>query len=582
MTLPFDPETIAQFARDGDPFAPVGPEGVVPLGHDRGIFYLLSRTTRQVHGLKPQEFSRNTLMMLASVPHYWQRSVFVTNKGTIDWEAATDHLMRACRDVGIYDPNRVRGRGAWLDAGRAVLHTGDRLIVDGEPSDLLLANSRYVYEAALPLNTAHAKPLTTEEARKLVSICRSLAWQQPLHGMLYAGFIAVAPVCGALAWRPSIWVTGSSGSGKSWIKDNILAPALAGMALMVQSKTTEAGIRQSLNSDARPVVFDEAEREDAQAGIRMQGVLDLLRQSSSEGGSEIVKGTQNQSGAKRYHIRSCFALSSINVGIEHQADESRITVMPLMDYNPAGTAAFAALNALVLTTLTPAFAAGLLSRSVRLLPTLRANALVFARAVALKLGSRRAGDQIGTLLAGAWSLHSDLAVTASQADAWINSHEWDGSASGMVERDELRLLSHLTQWRLSINRGAGPPLILTMGRLMVAATGNDGQIIHDEAKRELRQIGIKHAVRDGAEGFWVSNTHPYLRKVMAGTPWSAGHALALARVPNAVGGERLTHWFTGGHVARAVWLPADTVLGTPDQQEEEGSLLAVLERDRGR
>jgi hypothetical protein len=51
-----------------------------------------------------------------------------------------------------------------------------------------------------------------------------------------------------------------------------------------------------------------------------------MRQSSSEGGAEIIKGTQNQIGAKRYHVRSTFMLSSINPTLDHLADESRMTV----------------------------------------------------------------------------------------------------------------------------------------------------------------------------------------------------------------------------------------------------------------
>ena len=418
--IPVEPQEDRSNDNDIDTQPLSEPEGIIPLGHDHGVFRYYSRSATQIYELTAAAHTKNTLTAMASVPHYWQRSNFVSNKGAILWDDAIDWMMRQCRDVGIYDAERVRGRGAWIDNGRAVLHTGDRLIVDGRPSPLLLAGSRYIYEGALPLGTEYVEPLTAIQTRRLLKICRSLPWKNPMAGTMLAGFIATAPVCGGLAWRPSIWLTGASGSGKSWTEDNILNPAIGGMALRLNSKTSEAGIRQSLGSDARPVLFDEAESEDREAAARIKSVLELMRASSTESGAKIAKGTQNQTGAKLYTIRSSFAFSSINVALEHRADESRVTVLTMATPDPRhaeqAEKRFDALNRDVQETLTTRYAAGLLSRSVGLLPVIRANAEVFARAVAIRFGSRRTGDQVGTLLAGAWALWSDDLVTAESAN----------------------------------------------------------------------------------------------------------------------------------------------------------------------
>lgn len=540
-------------------------EGIVPLGHDRGIFYYYSRSAKQVFAVPAANHSKNTLTAMASVAHFWQRGRWVNSKGAIQWDEAIDWMMQECRAIGIYDPERIRGRGAWIDNGRAVLHVGDRLIVDGRPHALMLPKSAHIYEAAKPLAGDYAAPLSTADAHRLIEICRSPTWQSGISGLLLAGFIVVAPICGGLSWRPSIWITGGAGSGKSYLKDNILAPAMGGIALLVQSKTTEAGIRQTLGSDARPVLFDEAEREDASAAVRMQGVLDLLRQSSSEGGAEIVKGSQNQTGAKRYRIRSCFALSSINVGIEHQADESRITVLALRDRDPRraqeAEAHFAEINRLVQETITPAFSAGLLARSVRLLPIIRANAETFARAVAVVFGSRRTGDQLGALLAGAYALHSDRTIADAAAEAWVRKQEWGEAAGGDVDRDEMRLMSHLTQHRVRINQGNGSSIEATVGRLIEAASGRDEQIMRTPADLELRQIGIRFDVRATQAGIYVSTNHPALKRIFTGTPWSGGWCRALARLPGAVGGEQRNVRFAFGHQSKATWVPMSTLEG---------------------
>jgi putative DNA primase/helicase len=542
-----------------DIIPPLAREGIIPLGHNRSVFYFFSLSTKQIHALKPAEFTKNNLMMLASVPHYWERTDFKSEKSGIHWDSATDHLMGECRRLGIYDPSRLRGRGAWIDAGRSVLHLGDRLIVDGADSHLMLPDSRHIYEAEQPLAAVHAAPLSTSEAHKLVGFCKAASWQKPISGTLLAGFIAVAPVCGGLAWRPSIWLTGGSNTGKSTLYNNVIAPCLGGLALLCQSKTTEAGIRQALGSDARPVLFDEAEAEDAASAVRIQAVLDLLRQASSEGSAEIIKGTQDQRAAKRFRVRSSFALVSINVSLKHQADESRVTILPLTAIKNPTDPAFAATNREILATITPAYSAGLLSRSVKLLPVIRHNAAVFANAVAIVFGSRRTGDQIGALLAGAYSLHSDRPIEQEAALSWVRSQDWSDDIQGTnVERDEIRLLSHLTQARITISQGNGPSLILTVGRLLDGVRGRDEQLSRDVADRELRQIGIRWMTRDGYDGFWVSNNHPHLVSLMNGTPWSAGHRIALARLPGATV-ETVNIRFGAGHQSKAVWVPAEAL-----------------------
>lgn len=535
---------------------PAADEGVVPLGHDHGNYFYLSRSARQVVALTAQQHSKPYFLSLASLPHYWARTQFVGERGKIDWDGVADHLMRQCRDIGIYDAERVRGRGAWFDDGRAVLHLGDRLIVDGVPlASLALGGSRHVYEAGLPMLRDLPPPLSHAEANRLVKICGALRWEKPIYGVLLAGFLALAPICGALAWRPSIWLTGKSGSGKTWVYENIISSLLRGVALFVQSKTSEAGIRQRLGSDARPVAFDEAESEDQASQQRIQAVLDLIRQSASETGAEIVKGTAGQHGARSYRVRSCFCLVSINVSIQHAADQSRISVLGLRDTEstPAAAAAFEALNTEVQTTLTPAFAAALIARSARLVPVIRRNAATFARAVALQLRSRRAGDQIGALLAGAYSLHSDQPISAAAAADFVARQPWDGAASD-AEPDERRLLAHLTQHVLPVDWGNGGTTRATVGTLMEAAQGRDERLPADVAERALRQIGL----RTDAGGLFVSNSHPALAALLRGTPWHAQWRLTLARLPGAEATGRPIR-FGAAHKDRAIFVPASAI-----------------------
>jgi putative DNA primase/helicase len=553
-SLPTDDELRGTKERDGDRSR----DGVTALGHDRGVHYYLSHAGKQVIGLTAPQHNKPYLTQLASVPHYWARSIHVGKKGNIKWDAIANDLMRQCQEIGIYDPDIVRGRGAWFDDGRAVLHLGNRLIVDGVESVLDLVDSRCVYEAALPMLRDLPPPLTVHDANKLAKICRMFKWERPIEGVLLAGFLVIAPICGALNWRPSIWLTGPSGSGKTYLYERVIVGMLRGIALLVQSKTTEAGIRQALGSDARPVAFEEAEAEDSASQARMQAVLDLLRQSSSETGGDILKGTQGHI-AKRFKIRSVFALVSINIMLQHTADESRVTPLSLRqhDSNPD---AFAELHACVSSVITAEYAAAMIARSARMIPIIRQNAETLARAVSLRVRSQRIGDQIGTLLAGAYSLHSDGLISPEEAAAYVAKQEWD-AVMPAGEPDEERLLARLMQHRVHGKWFTDGPAEATIAQLIEAAAGRDTRIPSDAVDAALRSLGFRLGELEeapGVPGVFVSNTHTKIAEIVEGTGWAAKWKNALKRLKGAVTPTETVRISTD-HKPRVTWLPLTTI-----------------------
>jgi putative DNA primase/helicase len=535
--------------------APESSEGIIPLGHDRGVYHYYSRSARQVVSLTPDKHTKNAMLGLASLPIYWQATKHATAKG-IKWDEAIADLMAQCRRVGIYNPDIIRGRGAWMDGESALLHLGDRIICNGNEYGLSFPGSKYIYEAAQSLSIETAIPLGNMDAYWLMKICSLLRWEKPVYGKMLAGWIALAPICGALKWRPSIWIVGGPGSGKSYIRENIIGRVLGSIALPVQSKTTEAGIRQSLGCDARPVLFDEAEREDQASATRMQSVLDLVRQSSSEGGAEIVKGTGTQNGVKRYRIRSMFAFQSINLALQHSADESRVTVLTLLppaQNDPEAQRRFADLETTVHERLTSEFTAGLLARSVALMPVIRQNAEVFARVIASGSGTRRLGDQVGTLLAGAYSLHSTEVVTPEKAAEFIGREEWKQTlTSDEEEKDEQKLLMALMNYRVRI--GTGEFRLSEVLHGAMTFDGQDGFPNQPDANRKLRSIGL--ALKDN--GLLVSTKHPALKEALKGTPWDAKWSTALLRLPGACPYPKTVKFGTGV-VTRAVFIPMSVV-----------------------
>ncbi|MEH6630182.1 MAG: hypothetical protein V7776_05125 [Halopseudomonas aestusnigri] len=522
------------------------PEDETPfriLGHNRGKYYYLSNSAGQIVELSATGHNKLNLLQIAPMD-YWESHY--PKKGSPDWDMAANALINLAHSTGIFRPEEHRrGRGAWLDNGRAVLHLGDVLIVDGQPMSPITIKSRYTYEGDTSLGIDPKRPATNKEAHTVVEICNAIQWENKLSATCLAGWMIIAPICGMLSWRPHIWITGPSGSGKSTVITDIIGNIVGPMALKVASKTTEAGIRSVLGADALPVIFDEAESEDFKAAERMQSVLDLARVASSDSGAKIYKGSAHGA-AQQFHTRSMFCFSSINIAVHQYADETRVTLLTLSphqdkkeDDRKRNEENYNNLLKLIHDKLTPEFAAALVMRSVANLKTIKQNANTFSKAAAIALKNRRVGDQIGAMLAGAYLCHSTRVISFDDAIKWIKEHDWSEHTSIDAESDENKLLRYILEYEVTVNAGNGSHYKRTLGELITGALDNtdDDNIPSDLADKSLRRYGIRvdSPSLDGdiAGGVKFSTTSNHLKRFLKETPWAASFRTSLIRVEGA-------------------------------------------------
>lgn len=516
------------------------------LGFNRGTYYYLALGTQQLTALNASGHSAANLLGLAPL-NYWEREF--PGRSGFNVSVATNSMMRQCEKAGIFTPEMLRGRGAWWDDGRIVLHLGSMLYVDRTPTSPVAVQSRFVYERGEPMHADIDNPMTQPEAQEFLDLVRMMPWERDIDALYVAGWCVLAHIGGVLPWRPHVWVVGSKGSGKSHVMSQVIRPILGDNCVFVQGETTEAGIRQTLHYDALPVLFDEAEGEDTRATDRLQRILALVRQSSSETGGRIAKGTANGI-AMSFQVRSCFAFSSINASLVQQSDRSRVTVVELKpEKRKHNLDELLAAEARVLTEQN---IHRFYSRAIAMAPVIRANALIFAKAVAAVMGEQRAGDQLGALLAGAWSLTSDEAVTFEQATAWVDAQDWGEQRDEVQgQSDEAALLSFLMQqvMRLPTDHGVRE---LTVGELVMMARGPDYSV-SEGANKALLRSGIKI---DG-DGVIISNSADGIKRLLAKTPWSVNWGKVLRRLPNARTCG-VTYFGYPKSESRAVWVPLDS------------------------
>lgn len=362
--------------------------------------------------------------------------------------------------------------------------------------------------------------------------------------------------------------------------DNICRPVIGAIALRVQSKSTEAGVRQRLGSDGRPVVFDEAETQNDRDRERVQLILDLARQASSEDGAPIAKGSVSGR-AQMFHIRSSFLFSSINLPLSQQADESRTIVFSLR--NRAGLSEegaldaaerFATLERLAAETITPAWCGALLARTLALLPAIRANTDVFARAWAERFGSRRQGDTLGAALAGFYSLFSTRVLTIDDARRFLTERGWVAKAASQTETvsDQVRALEHLLEQAIRVQPGVGPAFDRPIASL-IAAVATAPLDLHREPddthevdgvhpKTAIQHLGFVGIRVDREAGMvWLARKHSRASALFAGTPWAGSWETMAERIDGAVKVSSKPIRF-GQMVKRAVGVPLEVILKT--------------------
>lgn len=529
------------------------------LGFNKGVYYYLPRGQKQVISLSASGHIERQLLTLA--PRDWWLQTFEkppSRKGgdpTVDWAKACSWLYEMQHLQGVYDPRRVRGRGCWIDAERVVIHLGERVICDGAQVEVGKVKSRFIYEQGAALaGPLLDQPMAVDEARELIKTAELCRWEHPASASMLAGWVALAPVCGSLRWRPHCWVVGGAGSGKSTVLSNFVKPLLGEMETSVLGASTEAGLRQHLGSDAIPVLMDEAEQAQARDEERLQAVMELARASSSETGAKTLKGTASGTG-QEYLIRSMFLLSSITSSLKQGSDKSRFALLQLR--NPANdTPAEQVQHAESWERLRARLAKvdantgkRLIARTVKRLPMLLREVELFSDACAEFFGSRRAGDQFGFLMAGAFSLTSDAEATRETAVAFIAQHNWDEFLEPARDAaDHERCLNRILESRV---RMAGVDTELPMGELLEIHLNRalHNEITSKRAGDLLQRSGLK--VVEGR--LIVSANHTAIAKILERTPWSNDWRTVLKQIPGAE--VTPSTYFTGGHQSRGVSLP---------------------------
>jgi hypothetical protein len=231
-----------------------GEDGPVPLGYTREGNYAFRDQVRSIIIIASagQLLSFGYLLGLANSTFWAQR--FPAEKTAFNAMAAGEALIGACTTAGAFDPLKARGRGIWREGDRIIQNLGGPI-----PDDV-----QHIYLCFEPIVFSEVDAF---DAQRLLRYLQRFNWRNPQDAMLLLGWLAIAPICGVLSWRPHCFVYGPPRCGKTTIH-SLAAHLLHPLVISTDGQSSEAGIRQKLGPDSLPVIIDEFESDQQGASLR--------------------------------------------------------------------------------------------------------------------------------------------------------------------------------------------------------------------------------------------------------------------------------------------------------------------------
>lgn len=298
---------------------------IVPLGQMLGNYYFISASgefrSMRAEALEAGRGVRALLSGFSRDIDAWCEKHFPAKDGGWSHREAGQWIIEKCNAKGVFDPNSadIRSVGVWRDEnGKAIAHCGSQLAqADGCFQAPTKYEGKCIMIAAARITPPDFSPISTESVENLLSQLRALwGWKRSLDADIFFGWVAAASLGGFPAWRSHLYVCGTRGSGKSKLME-IAAALLGEFAGSVLNDSTEAGLRQSRNNQARPILIDEFEQdESARNGSKQDNMLALFRRMSGGDGGRVSRGGADHSSVSFRSLGAAYVTSINHIHLE--------------------------------------------------------------------------------------------------------------------------------------------------------------------------------------------------------------------------------------------------------------------------
>ena len=553
---------------------------VVCLGQRHGSFFFIA-ASGELRELTPRDMTATGLLALFNGDNGWLKRKFPRRDGEgtplndfVNKSAAAG-LMRRCAAAGLWSSDTpIRGVGVWA-ADKAedgiIVHAGDALLsAANEEPEWIAAGRRFgkaIYPAAPPLERPADEPASAGDAKALLAAIALWNFTDAAAPKMVLGWMTLAMLGAAPAWRVHFLVRGERGSGKSLLT-KLVATALGPQARK-SNDFTEAGLRQLLTGEGRALVLDEAEGDPSQN--RVEQVIVFLRKLAGDEGVDSYRGSA--SGKSQHFTVACSAwLSAINAPALLPQDRSRIYDAAMLAANGANRA-----KAIAAVAAAASSSSALRARAIDGWQVFLEDLVIYHDELMAAGCDPRQADKFGTLLAAAEMMLSDETVdreaaageVATLAAAIAEMIAEDKESSDAQQCFTTMMTRQVEHWQ-----GGSKS---TIGRLVQGGLDS----VNQAARDALKVYGLRLDLNSGNPRLLVANMHEGLRAIFRDTRWrEGGWKSSLLRLDGAsIGAEPVRF---DGHKSRCIVIPAAHLPPPPRPRPPvEQSLAEEPERDHG-
>jgi len=237
----------------------------------------------------------------------------------------------------------------------------------------------------------------------------------------------------------------------------------------------------------------------------------------------IYKGSAGGT-VTNFKVRSCFYFTAIQPALKNKADISRVTLIEVVkDNDKIRYGKLKSAWQILTDELCDSFFIWIIQNTQIILKNIDSFSPVVAT---LYGGNARNGDQIGTLLACAWTAINGRIGTDLEIKNYLIQYQNIFTESSEVEKNESDLLFEFIMQQHVSYEGASGRKNHTVGYLLsvIGGNANDIAISRDEAILTLSKYGI-YCQQDY---FGIEN-NAHIRKWLRDSSWSGGFVETLKR-----------------------------------------------------
>jgi putative DNA primase/helicase len=305
---------LQQGKKDGRPPRPDSGDSSMPfkilgIGDDGRAAFITEEGRAMEWTL--DSISKNKLVVLCGQA-YWLTE-YPGKKGP-DWDAAIDDIIRISQNKD-FDKSDVRGRGAWKDGDKISYNDGVKVYGEHAKKKIYLR----LRQKDIGINDAPAEKELLDNIKNTVF---RMSFETPADAVRCLGWSVLAPFGGALEYRPALFLTGESGTGKTQVA-NLIIKKISACEWFNGSGTTSAGIRGKVKYNSEAIVLDEFEADTPKKKLDREDILTFMRVNVSNDAPDTVKGTKD-GGFNSFKMQNIFGFIAKDPTVESEADENRI------------------------------------------------------------------------------------------------------------------------------------------------------------------------------------------------------------------------------------------------------------------